>query len=151
MSSVTQSGNKNSQDFELNLASIIDCFTVIIAFLLASTAFLSIGIFDAGIAAGAPQAQSLTPPSVQVAVEMKSNHRIEIKVSGKTTRNLSLDQAGEQWNRDDLVSRISEFKKEWPELQSVVLSADNDVAYHEVIKTMEKMKGQIQFVMLGGF
>ena len=39
------------QDFELNLASLIDCFTVLITFLLASASFLSVGILDAGVAA----------------------------------------------------------------------------------------------------
>jgi biopolymer transport protein ExbD len=39
-----------SQDFDLNLAPIIDCITVLIAFILISTSFISIGLLDAGIA-----------------------------------------------------------------------------------------------------
>ena len=44
------SDSKNSLDFELNLAPIIDCFTVLIAFILISASFASINILDAGIA-----------------------------------------------------------------------------------------------------
>ena len=39
------------KDFDLNLAPIIDCMTVLITFMLASASFLSIGILDAGVAA----------------------------------------------------------------------------------------------------
>mgnify|MGYP003351965824 CR=1 FL=1 len=39
------------QDFELNLASIIDCLTVIIAFLLLSSSFVSYGTLDTAVAA----------------------------------------------------------------------------------------------------
>jgi biopolymer transport protein ExbD len=44
-------GGGNSQDADINLAPIIDCFTVLIAFMLVSASFLSIGVLDAGIAA----------------------------------------------------------------------------------------------------
>ena len=38
-----------SQDFDVNITPIIDSFTVLITFMLASASFLSVGIFDAGI------------------------------------------------------------------------------------------------------
>ena len=38
---------EGEQDFELNITSIIDCFTVLIAFILTSASFISIGIIDA--------------------------------------------------------------------------------------------------------
>ena len=36
-------------DFELNLASIIDCFTVLITYLLVSASFISLGILDVSV------------------------------------------------------------------------------------------------------
>ena len=39
-------GNSSGQDVDLNITPIIDCFTVLITFLLASASFLSIGFFE---------------------------------------------------------------------------------------------------------
>ncbi|MGZ3709823.1 MAG: biopolymer transporter ExbD, partial [Bdellovibrionota bacterium] len=78
------SSGKGSQDFELNIASIIDCFTVLITFLLASASFLSIGIFDAGVAAGAAESKDSKPPSVQILVELQPDHRLSVKLTGKS-------------------------------------------------------------------
>src|SRR3989338_6075956 len=100
MSAGISSGGLNkpgsqSQDFELNLASIIDCFTVLVTFLLASSAFLSIGILDAGIAAGG----STTPdnkaaPLVQLALDLLPGHKMEVRVTGKVNQTISIPSDG---------------------------------------------------------
>ncbi len=80
MSASFGNSNQNSGDFELNLASMIDCFTVLIAFLLASSSFLSIGALDV-----ATLAASQSDPTASVSkewtpvFEWKSNQLIEIR------------------------------------------------------------------------
>ncbi len=58
---------EHEQDFELNLASIIDCFVVLIAFILVSTSFFSIGIIDAEVAGASTTSEStseITPITI---------------------------------------------------------------------------------------
>ncbi|MEK7690751.1 MAG: biopolymer transporter ExbD, partial [Bdellovibrionota bacterium] len=73
----------SSQDFDLNLAPIIDCFTVLITFLLISASFLSIGILDAGISA--PGAQTESEPqgaSVDLTLKITADRGYRIKIEG---------------------------------------------------------------------
>ena len=41
-------------EVELNLTPVLDCFTVLITFLLASAGFLSIGFFEAALPGAGP-------------------------------------------------------------------------------------------------
>src|SRR3954469_14560582 len=84
------SGKNQSQDFELNITSIIDTFTVLITFMLASASFLSIGLLDAGISAGGDTASSAKPPSVNVEIRLTADHGYRIQLSGKATSTLTV-------------------------------------------------------------
>src|ERR1700761_7357159 len=92
------SRGSQSQDFELNLASIIDCFTVLIAFMLASTAFISIGILDAGVAAaGATATDNSPPPPINISLELGKDKGVALKVTGKTTINETIAAKDGNW------------------------------------------------------
>ena len=66
------------QDFELNIASIIDCFVVLIAFILISTSFFSIGILDAEVSGGGADA-SVAKAEETAVIELKADHSILVK------------------------------------------------------------------------
>ncbi len=140
-----------SQDFELNLASIIDCLTVLIAFLLASASFLSIGILEAGVAAAGDTAKSDTPPSLNITVELAQNHGIAVKYSGKSTGTENLQAKADAWNYEELTKQLSALKQKHPDVSAVTLSAANDIEYRDVVKTMEVMRKTLPVVLLGGF
>ena len=139
------SGKVQSQDFELNLASIIDCFTVLIAFMLASASFLSIGILDAGIAAGGVESTGQTPPSVTLTIEMKKDQSYELKISGKASGTY---RAG---TPEQLSSQLAQLKSQYSDLSAATLIAEHDVEYKEVVRSMETIRRSMPAVMLGGF
>ena len=139
-----------SQDFDLNLAPIIDCFTVLIAFVMISTAFASIGILDAGVAAGGSSALTTESPPVRIAVEVMANHRFAVRVSGKENRELLIPANGDTWNQAVLKTRLDEFKRKYPKVNGAVISAGNSVKYDEVVRTMEQTRKTFPAVMLGG-
>ncbi len=140
------------QDFELNLASIIDCFTVLIAFMLATASFLSIGIFDAGVAAAGAQQASATPPPVHVAVELRKDFSVEVKIQGKENRTWTLAATKDgSWDYPALTAQLEDIKKRWPELSATTLQAQDLVEYNHVIKTMEVTKKTLPLILLGGF
>jgi biopolymer transport protein ExbD len=140
------------QDFEINLAPIIDCLTVLIAFMLASASFLSIGILDAGVAAaGATSTDNATPPPVNVAIELGNDHNFTVKVTGKSTSTTPISKKGTDWNFDELVQNLKNLKTQWPSVNAVTLSADNTVEYQNVVKSMEIIRQTMPVVLLGGF
>jgi biopolymer transport protein ExbD len=141
-----------SQDFELNLASIIDCFTVLIAFMLASTAFLSIGILDAGVAAaGNTATDNSAPPPVNLEVVMSNTKTMSIKVTGKTNSNFNVSAKDGSWNLAEMNEKLAGLHQQWPTVNAITLTADNTVEYQDVIKTMDSVRKTIPVVLLGGF
>lgn len=138
------SGKALSQDFDLNLAPIIDAFTVLIAFVMISTAFASIGILDAGVAAGGDTPLSKEVPPVRIAVEVQPEHRFLVKLTGKENRDLRVsDEAA-------LRKQLDEIRKRWPTVQGAVVSAQNSVPYDEVVQTMDQVRKTFPAVMVGG-
>ena len=65
-------GSSSDGEVELNITPIIDCFTVLITFLLASASFISIGFFDAytpGNSADPGQSE----PDTEAIIKIKAN------------------------------------------------------------------------------
>lgn len=140
------------QDFEINLAPIIDCLTVLIAFVLVGASYLSVGILEAGVAtAGAVQSVEDHKSPVQVSITLHEDHSMAVLVTGSVNRAHRISPKGGGWNHDALIDRLAVVKGTWPKLNSVVLTADNDVDYRDVIKSMEITRKAIPIVNLGGF
>ena len=131
------------QDFELNIASIIDCFVVLIAFVLVSTSFFSIGIIDAEVAGASDQA-STAPETSPIVIELKSDHSIILKTGlfGQKTARTTAKNLG---------ASLMALKEKNPDLNSAIVVADNSVSYRDVMASMEVAKGKIAQVNLGGF
>ena len=146
-----------SQDFDLNLAPIIDCFVVLIAFVMISSAFASIAILDAGVSAGGDSVKSMSP-SVQVTISLRSDFGATVKVTpAKKTKGASEivfpathGLASGEWP-PKLTDALIQLKRDWPELHSATLVADNSVPYQSVVNAMDLVRKYIPDVLLGGF
>jgi biopolymer transport protein ExbD len=150
MSAGVSSGG-NSQDVELNLASIIDCFTVLIAFMLASASFISIGILDAGISAAGASASSDKPPEVTVTVEVGLSGAMAVKLAGKVNSNEPLAAKDGKADYPALGRSLASIHAKYKDVAAVTLTADNATEYKDVVKTMEEIRKTIPVVLLGGF
>lgn len=139
------SKRNRSTDFELNLAPIIDCFTVLITFMLASASFLSISIFDAGFtpveAIGDPN-----PPQITINLNVKDKDKgYELVVKGKENSHNIYKTP------EEVGQALVQIKGRFPAADSVTLSADDNVEYEKVVKAMEKIRPVFPALVLGGF
>ncbi len=141
----------DGQDVEINLAPVIDCLTVIVAFLLASSSFLAIGIVDAGVAAGVPAPQVDKVPSVLVSIQLQADSGVVVKSEGKASQKTSIVAKDGQLDREALVKALADIKKAYPDVSGVTLAADDTVPYEKVMGAMESIRSQIPAVLLGGF
>ncbi len=145
---------EHEQDFELNITSIIDCFVVLIAFILVSTSFFSIGIIDAEVA-GSSEAAAASEDKNLIVIELKADHSMVVKSgpNGSTSFRIAAtrDEAGAAWNYVRLTSSLQSLKDKAPDLRSAILVADNSVSYRDVMASMEVAKGTVPHVNLGGF
>ncbi len=136
--------HEGSLDFELNLAPIIDCFTVLITFMLASASFVSISLFDAGFtpaeAIGDPN-----PPPITVSLDLKKNGSLQVVTHGK------LNSTNTFANPDEAAEALRQLKEKYPGVESMTITADPEVEYEAIVKAMEKSRKYMPGMVLGGF
>jgi biopolymer transport protein ExbD len=137
-----------SGDVEVNLASVIDCFTVLILYLLVSASFVSYGVLDVGVAeisskSGKGEIQK-NPQGVDI--QLLASHTIRIKTNSGTEEIASAEGT---WDYAQLSRRLDSIKKQNPKTEAVWVSADHTVEYQHVIKTVSVVGRSIASVNLG--
>lgn len=144
-------------DVELNIAPIIDCFTVLIAYMLVSMAYIQLSIFDVGIAATPPaDAAPVEPPPpdkipLNFSVEVAEGGVLNLKLTGgspEVNKNEQIPPINNEPNTQLLTQKIQEMKQAHPDLAEANLAADNSIKYRMVIKLVQSIKQVIPKVFL---
>ncbi|MBC7397555.1 MAG: biopolymer transporter ExbD [Bdellovibrionales bacterium] len=149
-------GSGAEGDVDLNIAPIVDCFTVLIAYLLVSMSFISLGIFEAGVAATGPavEAPAEDPPPlmpISFSVALSSENSLELKLTGgkeKLNEVITLNPKGNVPDLDTLKLKIGEMKAAHPMLKEANISAGPTVRYKSIIKIIEAVKTKLPKVFL---
>jgi len=139
---------ETEQDFDLNIASVIDCFTVLITYLLVSASFISISALDIDIA-GAGDAPQTEPPPVSIAVQLENNRNLVIKVTGAERNEWLVEAKDGTWDTDSLNAKLASLKEKWPAVTAALLGADDNLEYKEVVKVVETAKKTLPNITLG--
>lgn len=146
----------SGQDVDLNLAPIIDCFTVLITYLLVSASMISLTVYDIGVSANGESVAQTQPqvPPLSLEVEIANAKNLAIRLSGGP-QNLNLkyviDPTKEgQSDLDSLGYKIEEIKKNWQDITEVSVTADEKISYKEIVGLIEKLKKTISKVYLAG-
>ncbi len=142
---------EGSQDFELNLAPIIDCFTVIITYLLVSASFVSLAVLDAGIAAISPTtaAQGIVPLALEV--ELTKSGAVAFKLTGLPAGKempLAVAPLGGEFDFPGVRYRMEMIARDFPALKELTVSADPAVSYKSVVRAIEALKKIVPKVFL---
>ncbi|OFZ17989.1 MAG: hypothetical protein A2X94_06340 [Bdellovibrionales bacterium GWB1_55_8] len=140
-----------SQDFDLNLAPIIDAMVVLIAFMLASASYIAIGVLDAGVSAAGAEAVNATPPSVTVTIELAAANELILKVAGKSNSTTRIPASEGKPDHGELTRKVALLTGTWKDLNAVTLMAGDATEYREVIAAMEALRKSVPVVLLGGF
>ena len=148
-------GGDGGQDVELNLAPIIDCFTVLITYLLVTASFLSLAALDVGVSASgtasAPPADVTTPPPMVMSLEALANGDIKINVRGGATgveHPFLIAALSGQRDEDKLLAQLNEIKQRWPEITEVSVSAESTVIYKDIVKVIKKIQEALPKVFI---
>src|SRR4051812_10232604 len=120
MSAVSKEAGGSNQDFDLNIAPIIDCFTVLITYLLVSASFISLNVLDIGVAASGEAPAETVPaePPVMFSLEISAAKLITLKVSGGA-EGLDLSfpiapAANGEWNVVGALAKVTDSMSQWP-------------------------------------
>jgi len=149
------SGDGGGQDFDLNLAPIIDCFTVLITYMLVSASFLSLGVLEVGVAAsgnGDAAALVATEALPTLMIEIKKGNVLGLKlVGGAKGLNESKIAVplGNDFDMKAISSWVGQAKKDFPALTEAVVQVEPGVEYQHLIKVIAVLKKDVTKVFLG--
>ena len=140
----------SEQDFDLNITPIIDCFTVLIAYLLISASFVSIGFFEVGASTTA-EVTTPTQTTVQesLTVGLGAAGVLELKLTGPETQTIALPARAGRWDFEGLVAAAAKIHNRLPSLNEASVTAGSKVEYREVIHAIEALKKEIPKVFVG--
>ncbi len=134
------SGSDKDTDFELNLASIIDCFTVLITYLLVSASFITLGVLDVTVTSSLATSEQTHTHDISLSVGIKPGGRFSILLEGTQKAAYSIDPKDGGWDYDTLISQLKVIHEKYPDLQGGVVNVEDNIIYKDVVKTIEKIK-----------
>jgi biopolymer transport protein ExbD len=139
------------EDFELNIASIIDCFTVLITYLLVSASFISLGVIDVSDLTQRAENDKTPEAQVSLAIQLTNQHDVTFQVNGTPQVVAPVQVAAKdgQVDRDTMVEKLTELKTKWPDLNAAVLSASGDIEYDELVQVIDSSKKVVPNMTLG--
>ncbi len=137
------------EEANVNIASIIDCFTVIITYLLSAASLVSISALEAGL---------ITNSNDPIDPNQKPKENIELSVRNTGTIDLYFkDIAGKvdhltfkNEDSSEIAKKVSEFKATHPELKYISLYSEDKVQYDLLTKVVSTQKNLLPVVFVGG-
>lgn len=138
-------------DFELNLAPIIDCFVVLITYMLVSASFLSLGILDIGAQGnGAAEVSAkVQKDPVVVSLILNAGRDIVVRISGKTKSQNRIQNTDGEINVEQVSLQLNQIKKQYPNVEAVLVSAQDNVDYNGLVTLIGTIKPIFPLVSLG--
>jgi biopolymer transport protein ExbD len=149
-------GGESDQDVELNLAPIIDCFTVLITYLLVTASFLSLAALDVGVSATGTAAAATPnndPPPMVMSLNLQANGDVVINVRGGVTGKeypFPIKAIAGGRDEDGILAKLNEIKRRWPELSEASVGADPTVIYKDVVRVIKKIQETMPKVFISG-
>jgi biopolymer transport protein ExbD len=150
-------GGGSNQDVELNLAPIIDCFTVLITYLLVTASFITLASVDVSVSAtnpsGAPPPAADAPPPMSMAMELKAGGEIGIQIRGGTEKKAiayTVSAGGGSWDIAALTTKLEEIQQKWPSLTEVSITAEPTVIYKDIVNVLHEIQNVMPKVYISG-
>lgn len=139
------------QGFELNITSIVDCFTVLITYLLAAASFVSLGMIPAeslverSESTGAQIAVTQAAPA-QLIVEVLQNHKIRFSLwnGNESKKTEFMVSAGENAN-PEIGMYLTQLHASYPALDRAIMMSDPGVSYGDFIHATEVLNSKSGF------
>jgi biopolymer transport protein ExbD len=141
--------HSGEQDFELNIASIIDCFTVLITYMLVSASFISLGVLDVNDLTQRAVGDTTPEPKISLTMKVSKQHNLTLQLNGASESVVTIPSKDGLVDRDAVLTRLEQIKQKWPDLDAAVLSSASDIEYDEIVKLVDSSKKFVPNITLG--
>ncbi|HJV80074.1 MULTISPECIES: ExbD/TolR family protein [Oxalobacteraceae] len=116
---------------EINVVPYIDVMLVLLVIFMVATPMTNPGVVNLPTAG-----KSALPPTEYIQISLKPDTSATIGISGNKSRGQAADKVG---GRSALVQKLGALHEEHPDLP-VMISADKDIKYDEVIQVISEAK-----------
>lgn len=139
-------------EFDLNIIPIIDCFTILITFMLASGVYISIAVLDVGVSAGGKETtEKKEDTGINLSVRLAQSNGLQVLVTGRVQQSVSIPSVSGTWDFRTLGQRLQAFKAKHPDVKLATVVAGPEIAYQDVVRAMDTTKKTHPDILLGGF
>ena len=138
-----------STEVELNITPIIDCFTVLITFLLASACFLNVGFFETETP-GATTPVEGGAPATELIARALGNHRVELQFKGARRERLRFDLEKPR-DRELLEQEVSRFSTSGKNARQLLVTALPAASYEALAELMDSIASAKLPLVIGDF
>lgn len=149
-------GSEEDGDLELNLAPIIDCFTVLITYLLVSASYITLDLLQVSVVTTSdqpPPAQAQTDPPYSLSINVGQQGVLLLRVSGGVgNQEFNFPVAagtGGVWDYVGLERQLDLVMRRYPTVKEVSVKADPDVQYQAIVAAIERIRVRMPKVFLG--
>jgi len=140
-------------DVKINLAAIIDCMVVILAYLLISGSFIGLGIFDVKFEGSAENLEKEEREKIkqEIAEEASNSDVLIIKIEKENF--IKIYSAKNEFETKEIASlenkkvdyegyllTLKEVKEKYPHIKLVALNPHRGLYYKDLMKTLETTK-----------
>ncbi|MGZ3797137.1 MAG: ExbD/TolR family protein [Pseudobdellovibrionaceae bacterium] len=155
---MVENSGGDSQEVELNLAPIIDCFTVLITYLLVTASFLTFAAVDVEVSATHPSKQETPPPQndkppLTMTLDLDAENQIFLKVSGgdlKKEYEVKLPPKDGKWDEESLEKNLLNITGRWAAIKELSVSAAPTVKYKELVNVINSTQKTLPKVFISG-
>lgn len=137
---------RTAEEVELNLAALIDIFSIMLFFLMTTVTFLTLKTLNASVPAAAKKGESVdTKDGVNVSVEIKTEGYV-LKASGQPADGrrdrLNIDQTFARKSDGTLPTKklteeLWEIKKVASEVKTIMIFPEDGTRFQDVVSTMD--------------
>ncbi len=136
-----------TSEVELNITPIIDCFTVLITFLLASASFIQIGFLEAETPTQS-NATSAEEPEAEILLTITSPKDAEFSLKGKINSKFQIHlDLKSDWAKLD--ETLHTLEAQHLKGTTILLTAENHISYKTVTEVIEHLN-QFPFPLVIG-
>jgi len=146
-----------TQEVELNLAPIIDCFTVLITYLLVTASFLTFAAVDVSVSANSDSKVAAAPVEdkhpLVMTLDLDIDNQILLKVTGgdlKKDYEVKVPAKDGKWDGESLERSLVQITGKWSALSEVSVSAAPAVKYKELVNVINATQKTLPKVYISG-
>ncbi len=144
---VSSGSDSKSGDVELNLAPIIDCFTVLITYLLLSASFINLGMLEVVVPQDAKDAEPVkttlvgdAPPQIKLSLHQNNSMDLSNETSERVIGRIEAQAETGGWDLLTLNAELEKLKLQFPKLDTLVIAAADEIDYKRLVMVIESSK-----------